>query len=109
MAGAAFMELIDDYVRDNNLMAGAARLGGRRVELGDVTAPTLVVVAERDEFVPPASSAPLPDLLGSEEVEVLRVPGGHAGALMGSAARKLTMPAVVDWLERHSTPLVPAE
>lgn len=109
MAGAAFMELIDDYVRDNILMTGAARLGGRSVELGTVKAPTFVLVAERDEFVPPASSAPLPDLLGSEEVEVLRVPGGHAGALMGSAARKLTMPAVLDWLQRHSTALVRAE
>jgi polyhydroxyalkanoate synthase len=44
----------------------------------------------------------LPDLLGSDDVEVLRVPGGHAGALMGSAARRVTMPRVMDWLKRHS-------
>ena len=59
------------------------------------------MIAERDEFIPPANSAPLADLLGSEDIEILRVPGGHAGALMGSAARRVTMPRVVDWLQRH--------
>ena len=64
--------------------------------------PALVVVAEKDEFVPPASAEALPQLLGSDDVEVLRVPGGHAGALMGSAARRITMPRVMDWLKHHS-------
>jgi polyhydroxyalkanoate synthase len=109
MAGTSFRELIDQYVRDNALVSGTARLGTRRVELEHVTAPTLVIIAEKDEFVPAASSAALPDLLGSEDVEVHRAPGGHAGALMGSAARKLTMPAVVDWLTCRSTPVVPTE
>ena len=83
-------------------MKGSARLGGRPVTLDRIKAPTLIVVAERDEFVPPANSAPLTHLLGSETVDVLRVPGGHAGALMGSVARRSTMPGVVDWLKRHS-------
>ncbi len=104
MAGAAFTEMITQYVRDNALMTGRARLGGRLVQLKNINTPALIVVAERDEFVPPASSEALPDLLGSDDIEVLRVPGGHAGALMGSAARRTTMPAVVEWLERHSTP-----
>ena len=85
-------------------MKGAAKLGQRLVRLERINIPTLVVVAERDEFIPPANSEPLPGLLGSDDVEVLRVPGGHAGALMGSAARRVTMPGVVDWLERHRFP-----
>ena len=105
MAGPAFTEMATQYVRDNALMTGAAQLGGRAVYLAVVKTPTLIVVAERDELVPPASSESLPDLLGSDDVEVLRVPGGHAGALMGSAARRITMPGVVDWLKRHSAPV----
>ena len=72
------------------------------MRLANVTVPALVVVAEKDEFVPPASAEALPGLLGSDDVEVLRVPGGHAGALMGSAARRITMPGVMDWLKHHS-------
>lgn len=105
MAAPAFGQMIDGYVLGNGLITGAARLAGRPVRLGDITAATLVVVAEKDEFVPPANSEPLAELLGSDDVEVLRIPGGHAGALMGSAARRMTMPGVLDWLARHSDPI----
>ncbi len=102
MAGAAFTELITEYVQGNRLVRGDARLGGRAVLLANVKVPALVVVAEKDEFVPPASAEALPQLLGSDDIEVLRVPGGHAGALMGSAARRITMPGVTEWLKHHS-------
>jgi polyhydroxyalkanoate synthase subunit PhaC len=74
--------------------------------LESITAPTLIVIADRDDLVPPASSEPLLTMLGSDDIELLRVPGGHAGALMGSVARKQTMPQVSDWLARHSVPAV---
>ena len=61
MAGPAFTELITEYVQGNRLDDGRRReLGGRAVRLATITVPTLVVVAERDEFVPPANSEPLP-------------------------------------------------
>jgi polyhydroxyalkanoate synthase len=104
MAGPAFTQMVTQYVQANGLVNGTAQLDGRTVRLEDIRTPALIVVAERDEFVPPANSEPLRSLLGSDDVEVLRVPGGHAGALMGSAARKVTMPGVVDWLKRHSAP-----
>ena len=94
MAGPAFTQMITQYVQGNGLVNGTAQLDGRAVRLEDIRTPTLIVVAERDEFVPPANSEPLQGLLGSDDVEVLCVPGGHAGALMGSAARKVTMPGV---------------
>ena len=104
MAGPAFLQMVRGYVQDNGFINGSARLDGRLVRLDSIATPTLIIVAERDEFVPPANSEPLAGLLGSDDVEVLRVPGGHAGALMGSAARKITMPGVVAWLEGHSYP-----
>jgi polyhydroxyalkanoate synthase len=106
MAGPAFLQMVTHYVQENRLVAGTAELGGVPVRLEAIKAPTILVVAERDEFVPPANSEPLARLLGSDDIEVLRVPGGHAGALMGSAARRMTVPGVVDWLKRHSVQAV---
>ena len=106
MAGPAFTQMITHFVQENRLMTGTAELDGRAVRLETIKAPTIMVVAERDEFVPPANSEPLASLLGSDDIEVLRVPGGHAGALMGSAARRVTMPTVTEWLKRHSLPVV---
>lgn len=104
MAGPAFLQMVTYYVRENQLATGRAELSRRPVRLDAITAAALLVIAERDEFVPPANSEPLAELLGSKDVEILRVPGGHAGALMGSVARRQTMPGVLEWLERHSTP-----
>ncbi len=108
MAGPAFLQLVSDYVVANALNEGSAHLGGRPVRLEAITPPVLMIIAERDEFIPPANSEPLETLLGSGDIEVLRVPGGHAGALMGSAARRITMPGVVDWLVRHSSSTEPS-
>jgi hypothetical protein len=46
-------------------------------------------------------------MLGSEDVEEVNVAAGHAGAFMGGAAMKVTVPAILDWLERHSTAEAP--
>lgn len=53
LPGPAFLQLTREYVRDNALMTNQARIGGRRVRLDAITAPTLIVTAERDELVPP--------------------------------------------------------
>ncbi len=103
MAGPAFQQMIAQFVQQNGFMTGGARFQGTPVDLEAVTLPTLIVLAERDEFIPPANSEPLAGLLGSDDVEVIRAKAGHAGALMGSAARRVVMPGVVDWLRRHST------
>jgi polyhydroxyalkanoate synthase len=103
IAGPAFCQLAVDYVRDNGLMTGTARVAGRPVRLDRITMPTLIVRADRDDIVPPGSSAPVKGMLGSDDVEQVDVAAGHAGAFMGRAAMKVTIPAIVDWLERHST------
>jgi polyhydroxyalkanoate synthase len=102
-AGPAFRQLAIDYMRDNAMMKGTARIAGRPVDLGRIRQPTLIVRADRDDFVPPACSAPMASLLGSDEVEEVNVAAGHAGAFMGRASMKVTIPAMIDWLERHST------
>jgi polyhydroxyalkanoate synthase len=102
IAGPAFCQFSDDYVRDNALMKGTARISARPVRLENVTQPTLIIRADRDDIVPPACSAPLPGMLGSKDVEVVNVAAGHAGAFMGRASMKVTVPAMLDWLERHS-------
>ncbi len=103
MAAPAFLQMVTQFVQENRLKKGTAVLGDRPVRLDQITIPMLIVIAENDEFVPPANSEPLETLLGSEDLEIVRVPGGHAGALMGSAARRVTVPAVVSWLKKHAS------
>ena len=41
-------------------------------------------------------------MLGSSDVEELRVPGGHVGLILGRRGSKAAFPKIRDWLERHS-------
>jgi polyhydroxyalkanoate synthase len=100
---AAFRQMIDDYVRGNALATGTARVSGRPVRLDQIDIPLLHVVAEMDDFVPPACSDTLLDLIGSGDVEQTRVPAGHAGLIVGRQGAKVSIPAIIDWLKRHST------
>ncbi len=102
--GAAFRQLAEDLVRDNALMAGTLRLGGRDVSLSAITCPVLNVVAERDHIVPIAAAEPVPALVGSEDAGELRLRAGHVGLVAGRAAAKVTLPGIVQWITDHSEP-----
>ena len=59
------------------------------------------VSAEKDDVVPPAAAAPAANLVGSRDVEVLRVPAGHVALVTGRTADRVTIPGIIDWLRRH--------
>ena len=47
----------------------------------------------------------LEELVGSEDAETLRLNTGHIGYVVGRAATRDTVPAIIDWIVRHSEPL----
>jgi polyhydroxyalkanoate synthase len=55
--------------------------------------------------VPPEATGDLTTLVGSEDVEELRLPAGHVGLIVGRTAQRSYIPQMADWLERHSQPL----
>jgi polyhydroxyalkanoate synthase len=89
--GATMRQLVEDLIRRNALVEGTLRLGGRDVDLGAVACPVLNVLAEFDHIVPTAGSEPLTRLVGSEDVEELRLRAGHVG--------------LVAWMQAHSDPI----
>jgi polyhydroxyalkanoate synthase len=108
--GAAARQSLDMLVRDNAFMNDSVRLDGDRVSLRDIRWPTLTVIAERDHIVPEPSAAPLPDLLtGAEENDVLRLRAGHIGLVVGRTAAKVTIPRIIEFLQRRSDPVAGQE
>jgi polyhydroxyalkanoate synthase len=100
--GAAARQTMDMLVRDNGFVCDRVRLGGDRVRLSDIRCPMLTVLAERDHIVPEPVAAPLPELVGSEDNEVLRLDAGHVGLVVGRTAAKVTIPRIIEFLERRS-------
>jgi polyhydroxyalkanoate synthase len=101
--GAAFRQVVELLVRENVLMSGSVRLGGRRIDLANVRGNVLNAMAERDNVVPPAAVEPVMQLIGDPaRREELRLPGGHVTFGTGKGARKVTMPRMAEWIISHS-------
>lgn len=100
--GATMKQTIDMLNRENAILNDTVVMGGRHRSLKDITCPFLTVVAEKDHITPPEAVGPLLDLVGSEDKEEMRLPAGHVGLIVGRNASKRTMPAMADWIVRHS-------
>lgn len=96
--GEAYRTYIGELYQDNRLVAGTHRVRGRIVDLAAVTCPTLAIVADRDAICPPAAAIALTERVGTTDTAVLRVPGGHVGAVVGGRAARDMYPALSAWL-----------
>lgn len=103
--GAAFTQAAELFGRRNLLATGRVPLNGRTVDLADISVPFLNIMGERDHIVPPEATGDLSGLVGSADVEEMRLPAGHVGLVVGRTAQQRYVPAMADWIARHSEAL----
>ena len=102
MAGGAYQQLINEFYKENRLKKGTLLLRGERVDLKNLKANVLNVIAEADHITPPCQSEGIMELLGSHDKEIFRVRGGHIGIMAGSGAEKTTWPHIESWLAKRA-------
>jgi poly[(R)-3-hydroxyalkanoate] polymerase subunit PhaC len=97
MAGQIFLETSEMW-RENSLMKGTMKLGGKIVDLTRIAMPLLNVIGDRDDIVNPNSSEPLPELVSSTDKQNLHYPTGHMGAAISADSLKRLWPQITNWL-----------
>jgi polyhydroxyalkanoate synthase len=102
LPGAAYRQFIVDFYRGNKLMNGTLTIRGEKVDLKQLRASLLDVIANEDHITPPCQSETILDKVGSTDKEIVRVPGGHIGVMAGSGAAKGTWPKIEGWLAKRS-------
>jgi polyhydroxyalkanoate synthase len=100
-AGECFRQFMKDLYQQNKLVKGTLEVGGKKVNLKNLTCPLLNIFATEDHLVPPASTRPLNDLVGSADKELYSFKGGHIGVFVGSRSQKELAPAVTQWLKKR--------
>jgi len=100
-AGECFRQFMKDLYQNNKLIKGELEVGGKKVNLKNLTAPLLNIFATEDHLVPPAATKPLNDYVGSTDKELYSFKGGHIGVFVGSRSQKELAPAVTDWLKKR--------
>ena len=102
MAGATYLQLIQELYRENRLMKGTWTLRGERVDLSRIRANLLNVIALADHISPPCQSESVMKKVGSQDQFLMKVKGGHIGMMAGSGALKYTWPHIESWLADRS-------
>jgi len=104
LPGAAFREMVSQWIIGNGFVNNTLRVGTRAVDLGRIRCPVLCVMAEKDDIVPLPAAAPLPALLtGAASVDTVLLPAGHVNLVMGRPAEKVTIPKISEFLARHGS------
>ncbi len=100
-AGECFRQFMKDLYQKNLLIKNELVVGGKKVNMKNITCPVLNVYATEDHLVPPAASKPLCEHTGSKDTETISFKGGHIGVFVGSKSQKELVPAVVDFLKKR--------
>ncbi len=100
-AGECFKEFMKSLYQENKLIKGELEVGGKKVNLKNLTSNLLNIYATEDHLVPPAATIPLNDYVGSKDKELYSFKGGHIGVFVGSKSQKELAPAVTSWLKKR--------
>lgn len=97
IAGEMYRKYIKDLFRDNKLITGDFELGGRKVDLKNMTVPYLNVYATEDAIIPNNSTLAVMPKIGSKDKKEYPFPGGHIGVFVGGKSQKELAPSVAKW------------
>lgn len=101
-AGECLRQFIKDCYQENKLVKGELKVGDKLVNLKNITMPLLNIYASADHLVPPSSTKPLNDLVGSTDKVLYEFKGGHIGVFVGSKSQKELAPAISKWLHERA-------
>ncbi len=100
-AGECLRQFVKDCYQSNKLIKGKLKLGDKTVNLKNINMPVLNIYASADHLVPPASTKPLNDLVGTEDKTLYEFKGGHIGVFVGSRSQKELAPTIANWLTKR--------
>ena len=105
LPGEAFREFLQWMFRENRLIKNELVLGGKKVDLKNITMPVLNIYGKYDHLVPPAACDQTTVKIGSTDKEDLCLDTGHIGIYVSSKMQRQFGPKIIRWLtERDESP-----
>lgn len=102
LAGETYREWVKNGYQRNLLVKGQWAIGGRKVNLGNITCPVLNLIATEDHLAPPPQSEGFNDLTRSDDALTIKFQSGHIGLAVSSRAQRELWPTVVEWLRQRT-------
>lgn len=99
--GEVLRQWFKDLYQENKLIRNELQLGGRTVDLRNITMPVLNIYATGDTVVPVSCSKGVGQYFGTDDYTEVPVPGGHIGTFVGGKAQKILAPTLSEWFSAH--------
>jgi polyhydroxyalkanoate synthase subunit PhaC len=93
-----YRQVIDDCYKENMLISNKMKVEGNIVDLKNITAPLLTIVAEDDDLISPESTLATKDYVSSKYKASLRTAGGHVELCTGKMAHENLWPEAAKWI-----------
>ena len=100
--GEVLRQWLKDLYQQNKLIRNELELGGRRVDLSNITMPVLNIYATGDTIIPVSCSKDAGRYFGTRDYTEMPVPGGHIGTFVGGKAQKILAPSLAEWFKARS-------
>jgi poly(3-hydroxyalkanoate) synthetase len=104
--GGFYLWIVRHLFRDNALVRGSLKVGGRGVSLERIDMPLNLLAGATDHITPPDQVFALAGAASTPSEHVVRdvTAGGHLGLFMGHVALREHWPALLAAVYRHSVP-----
>ena len=102
VAGAAYVEFLEDLYQDNKLYHNEMELNGTHVDVTEIDMPFLQVIGEYDHLIPPEASKPFDEVIASEDTETIEHSTGHIGLSVSGSSHDAVWPSVAEWYHHRS-------
>jgi len=99
--GEAAKQWLKDLYQQNKLVKNQFELGGRKVELVNITMPVLNIYAKEDHIIPPQCSRALSDCVGTDDYSEIGLAGGHVGVFVSGKSQGVLGKGIVEWLKER--------
>jgi len=108
LAGETYIQFLEDIYQDNKLYDNEMYVGGEHVDVTEIDVPVLQIIGEYDHLIPPETSKPFNDIVGSDDTEIIEYPTGHIGLAVSGSSHSDVWPEVAEWYFEKS-PADPVE
>ena len=104
LPGETFRQFIKDFYQKNLLIQSKLEVGGKRVNLKNITMPLINFYGKYDHLVPPEACELLTGRVGSKDTTDVCLETGHIGIYVSSKCQKEFAPRIAAWLAKRDAP-----
>jgi len=104
LPGETFRQFIKDFYQRNLLIQSKLEVGGKRVNLKNITMPLINFYGKFDHLVPPEACELLTGRVGSRDTTDVCLDTGHIGIYVSSKCQREFAPRISDWLLERDAP-----